>query len=223
MLSLGELLVQAPEDLDDAQGGGGDGVGEVTTGRRHGAHNGDGALAARVADALHSTGSLVEGGESGAEVGRVARVGGHLRQSAGDFSERLCPSGGGVGHHGDVVAHVAEVLRQCDARVDGGLSSGHRHVGGVGHQGGALHDRLRLAVHLHGELGKVAQHLRHLIAALAAADVDDDVTVGVLGERLRDDRLAAAKGAGNGRRAALHTGKQRVEHSLTGQQWVVRR
>lgn len=37
--------------------------------------------------------------------------------------------------------------------VDGGLAGGHRHVGGVGHQRGALHDALRPAVHLHGQLG----------------------------------------------------------------------
>ena len=54
-------------------------------------------------------------------------------------------------------------------------------------------------------LGKVLQHLRHLVAALAAAHVDDDVRVGVLGQRLRNHSLTAAKGAGDGRGAALHT------------------
>ena len=56
-------------------------------------------------------------------------------------------------------------------------------------------------------------HLCHLVAALAAAHVDDAVRVGVLGQRLRDDGLAAAKGArewrmclhkNQGSKASLH-------------------
>ena len=42
------------------------------------------------------------------------------------------PSGGGVGHHGEVVAHVAVVLGDCDAGVNGRLPRCHWHVGGVG-------------------------------------------------------------------------------------------
>lgn len=42
MLPLGEFLVETPEHLHDTQRGGGHGVGEVTTGRGHGAHDGHG-------------------------------------------------------------------------------------------------------------------------------------------------------------------------------------
>lgn len=45
-----------------------------------------------------------------AQVGWVARVGGHLGQAARDLAQRLSPARGGVGHHGEVVTHVAEVL-----------------------------------------------------------------------------------------------------------------
>ena len=45
----------------------------------------------------------------------------------------LSPSGGGVGHHGEVVAHVPEVLCQGDSSVDRSLTGCHRHVGSVGH------------------------------------------------------------------------------------------
>ena len=58
-----------------------------------------------------------------------------------------------------MVAHVPEVLGQGDARVDGRLSRGHGHVGGVGYQRGTLHDALLLAVHLHLQLGEVAEYL----------------------------------------------------------------
>jgi len=44
--------------------------------------------------------------------------------------------------------------------------------------------RAYLSVDLHGELGEVLEHLGHLVAALAAADVDDAVGVGELGEGL---------------------------------------
>lgn len=53
-------------------------------------------------------------------------------------------------------------------------------------------------------LREVSQHFRHLVTALPAADVDNDVAVGVLGKGLRDDGLSAAEGAGDGRRSSLH-------------------
>jgi hypothetical protein len=67
------------------------------------------------------------------------------------------------------------------------------------HQARALHDRLLAPVrHGHGQRGELRQHLSHLIAALAAAHVDDAVGVGVLGQGLADNGLAAAKGTRDG-------------------------
>ncbi len=62
---------------------------------------------------------------------------------------------------------------------------------------------LDLAVNLDGELGEVLQHLAHLVAALPAPHVDDDVRVGVLGQRLRDHGLATSERPRNGSRAPL--------------------
>ena len=73
-----------------------------------------------------------------------------------------------------------------------------------------------------GKSGK--SHLAHLIASLAATDVDDDVGVRILAQRLGNDlkpqffsyidctgsfsmsihRLAASEGPGDGRRSALY-------------------
>lgn len=54
-------------------------------------------------------------------------------------------------------------------------------------------------------LGEIAQDLRHLVPSLTAAHVDDDVTVGVFGQRLRDDGLATPESPGDGRGPALYT------------------
>jgi hypothetical protein len=51
----------------------------------------------------------------------------------------------------------------------------HRHVRGVGDERRTLHDRVNLAVFLHGQFGEVHKHLSHLVATLAAADVDDRI------------------------------------------------
>jgi hypothetical protein len=203
VLALGQLLVQPPEHLHDTQSGGGDGIGEVTTGGRDGAHDGHRPLSVGVAQALDPAGALVEGGQPGPQVGGVARIGRHLRQTPRDFSQGLGPTGRGVGHHRHVVTHVAEVLGQGDAGVDGGLSGRHRHVGGVRHQSRTLHDGLGLALDLDRQLGEVPKHLRHFVASLSATDVDDHVGVGVFGERLRDDGLAATEGSGDGRGTTL--------------------
>ena len=56
---------------------------------------------------------------------------------------RLGPAAGGVGHHGKVVALVAPILGQRDARVDAGLARGHRHVARVGHLQGNADSRPR--------------------------------------------------------------------------------
>mmetsp|Transcript_117684 Transcript_117684/g.366628 ORF Transcript_117684/g.366628 Transcript_117684/m.366628 type:complete len:316 (-) Transcript_117684:1022-1969(-) len=128
VLALRQLLVQAPEDLHNAQGGRRHGVGEVAPWRRDGAHNGDGALARRIPQALDAAAALVERCQPRAQVGGVARVCGHLGQAARNLAQGLGPAGGAVGHHRDVVAHVAEVLGSRHAGVDGGLPRGHRHV-----------------------------------------------------------------------------------------------
>lgn len=39
----------------------------------------------------------------------------HLSQTARNLPESLGPTGRGVSHHAHVVAHVSEVLRQCDS------------------------------------------------------------------------------------------------------------
>ena len=96
--------------------------------------------------------------------------------------------------------------------VDRRLARRDRHVGGVHDEHGAVHHRPPGA--RVGELRELVEHLGHLVAALAAADVDDHVGLGVLRERLLDDRLAGAEAAGHGDRAALGDREEEVEDAL---------
>ncbi len=65
------------------------------------------------------------------------------------------------------------------------------------------------------QFGEFVQNVRHLVAALAAADVDDDVHVGPLGQLMLHDRFAGTEGPRNGRGAALGEREQRVDDALT--------
>mmetsp|Transcript_30036 Transcript_30036/g.64386 ORF Transcript_30036/g.64386 Transcript_30036/m.64386 type:complete len:638 (+) Transcript_30036:135-2048(+) len=229
VLSLSKLLVQPPKDLDDGESGGGDGIGEISSGGRDGPNDSDGTLAIGRSETGHATGSLVEGSETGSEVGGISGIGGHLSESTRDLAKGFGPSRGGVPHHGHVHSLVAEILGEGDTGVDGSFAGSHRHVGSVGDQSGAFHDPdflflAGLVFDGHGQLGEIAQHFRHLVSALAASDVDDDVGVGELGERLGNDRLSASKrsgdGAGssqNGREETVDDAKTRDEGDVSGQ------
>ena len=217
VLALRQLLVQAPEHLHDAQRRARHGIGKVPTRRGHRADDRHRTFPARGTEALDSPGSLVEARQPGAQVRGVPRVRGHLRKPSRDFTKRLRPPRCRVRHHGDVVPLVAEVLREGDAGVDGSLASCDGHVGRVGHQRRPLHDALLATVgKRHGELGEFREHLRHLVPALAASNVNDPVAVGVFAQRLRDDRLAAAERAWDRARASEHGREHDVQHALTG-------
>ena len=64
--------------------------------------------------------------------------------------------------------------------------------------------------------GQLLQHAGHLVAALAAAEVDDHVGGAALRERLQQHGLAGAEAAGDGRLAAQGHGEERVEDALPG-------
>merc|ERR1719453_2390039 len=214
VLALRQLLVQAPEHLHDRQRRGRHGVGEVATRRGHGADNRDGALASRAAAARDTTRPLIERRQARAEVGRVARVRRHLRETTRDLTQRLGPARRRVGHHAHVVALVAEVLGRRHAGVDRSLTRRHWHVRRVRHERRPLHDLLLHAVDERRELREIRQHLGHLVAALATAHVHDHVRVRVLAQGLRDHRLAAPEGARHRARPAERRREEGVDHAL---------
>ena len=65
---------------------------------------------------------------------------------------------------------------------------------------------------------ELVDHVGHLVASLAAADVDDDVGVAPLGDLLQQHRLAGAEAAGHGGGAAAGDREEQVEDALPGEQ-----
>jgi hypothetical protein len=161
-------------------------------------------------------GSLVERGQRGRQIGGVALLGRQRPGPGRELAQRLGPARGGVGDHDGVVAHVAEVLRHGHAAVDARLAGHHRHVRRVGDDDRALGQR--------GvgpwvdQLTQVCDDVGHLVAALAASDVDDDVGVAPLRDLLQQHRLARAEPAGHGRRAAPGHRVEQVDDPLPGDQ-----
>ena len=81
MLSLSELLIQAPENLHDGKSGRGNGIGEITTGRGDGTHNGDGSLTVGGTEAGNTSSTLVELSKLGTQVGWETSISGHLSET----------------------------------------------------------------------------------------------------------------------------------------------
>ena len=115
------------------------------------------------------------------------------------------------------VAHVAEVLGDRDAGVDAGLARHHRHVRGVGDDDRAL-GAAAPPVRGSSSSRELGDDVGHLVAALAAADVDDHVGVAPLGDLLQQHGLAGAEAARDGGAAAPGDRVQQVEDPLAGVQ-----
>ncbi len=68
------------------------------------------------------------------------------------------------------------------------------------------------------ELGELSEDVCQLVAALAAADVDDHVRVAPLRDRVLEHRLAGSEAAGDGCRASPRQRVQEVENAQAGDQ-----
>ena len=211
---LRALPVQCPERAHEAPRMHRDRLGEVAGRRADGADDRHRALA--VAERAHARGALVELRQPRTEIGRIAGLARQFAEPARHLAQRLGPAAGGVGHQRDVQPLVAEVFGHRDRRVDARFARGDRHVRGVGDDHRAFEQRppgVRVL-----QLRELVQHLGHLVAALAAADVDDHVGVAPLRERFLQHRLAGAEPAGQGGAAAARHREQQVEDALAGDQ-----
>jgi hypothetical protein len=220
MLSLGEFLIQSPEDLHDIQSGSSNWIGEVTTWWGHGTDDSDRSLSVWRTKASNSSGSLVEHSELSSQVSWETSIGGHFSKTSRNFSKSLSPSGGGVSHHSDVVSHISEVLGKSNTSVNGGLSGSDRHVGSVGDEASTVHDGVFLSLELGLEVWEFFKYLSHLVSSLSTSDVNDTVRVGVLGQGLGNTGLSTTEGTWNGACSSLHRWEKSIQNSLSSQKWV---
>ena len=168
------------------------------------------------AQSLHLSCPLIKSSKTGSQISREALLSGHLLHTAGELAQSLCPAGCRVCHDCNVIAHIPVVLSQRDTSIDGSFAGSDRHVRGVCDQRRAGHQlvaRLRIL-----QLGEIFQNLRHLIAALTAADVNNDICIGELRNGVLSHGLAGSETARYGGCTAARNRENCIQNSLSGDQ-----
>ena len=122
-----------------------------------------------------TTGALIELCQTGGQISRVTLFTRHFLQTTGHLTQSLCPTGGGVCHDSDRVAHIAVVFSDGDAGVDGSFTRSYRHIRGVCNQNGTVHQRFAGFWVL--QFRELVEYVGHFVSAFAAADVNNDVNV----------------------------------------------
>ena len=208
--------IQAPEHLDDTKGCLGYRLGSIAAGRGYRSDYRQSAFSAIFSKVDYVAGTLVELCQTGTQVRRVTFLTGHLLQTSGHLTQSLRPAGGGVCHQRHRISHVTEILRDRNTGIDGCLTGCHRHIGCIGNQNGTFHQRLAGLRVL--QLRELVQNVGHLVAALAAADVDHDVRLCPFRQLMLDNRLAASEGSRYGCHTAFCDGEEHVNDTLSGDQ-----
>ena len=213
---VSQFGIQCPEDFNNSKSGLADRLRNITARRRYGSDNGQIAFTGLPAQRHNTAGAFIELGQTGTQVSRVAFLTGHLFQTAGHFTKSLGPTAGRVSHQGDGITHIAEVLGDGDTGVNRGLTGRNRHIRGIGDQNGAVHQGLAALGIFQGR--EFVQNIGHLVAALAAADINDDVCLRPLGQLVLNDRFTGPEGAGNSSNTAFGNGEEGIDNTLTGDQ-----
>ncbi len=221
MTGIGQSGVQAPEHLNDTQSRLRNRLGNVTARGRYSADYAQSALASLLPLGDDPAGTLIELGQTASQIGGITFLTGHLFQTAGHFTKRLRPTGGRIGHQCYRVAHIPEILGDGDTSIDRSLTRRNRHIGGVRDQNGTLHQGIAGFGVL--QLRELVQNVGHLVAALAAADINDNIRLGPLSQLMLHNGFARPKGTRNRRDAAFGDGEQRINNTLTGDQRHIRR
>ena len=142
MTPVCKLIIQPPEDLDNAERRLRDRLRNITARRRNSADSAQGRFTFILAEADNVTGAFIELCDPRCQIGRVTFFARHLFQTAGHFAQCFCPARSGVCDDGDVITHVAEVFADGDAGIDGCFARGNRHIRRIGDQNGSLHQAL---------------------------------------------------------------------------------
>mmetsp|Transcript_39098 Transcript_39098/g.81166 ORF Transcript_39098/g.81166 Transcript_39098/m.81166 type:complete len:452 (-) Transcript_39098:403-1758(-) len=223
MLTLGKLLVQSPKHLHNRKSGSRNWIGKVTTGRRDGSDDSNCTFAVGGSQTANTSSTFVESSQTGTQIGWVTGIGRHLSKTTRNLTKSFGPSGGGVSHHGHIHTLITEVFSKRNTGVNGSLTGGHGHVGGIGDQSGTLHDTNFLIVANiildgHCEFREITQHFSHLITTFTTSDVDNGITIGKLGKRLGNHSLSATKGSGDSAGSSQHGWEKTIDNTKTGNQ-----
>ena len=214
---IGKACIQRPEHLNNSHRCLRNRFGKIAAWGRYRAHGGQGAAALFItADAGNGTGTLIELCQTGGEVSRIALFTRHFLQTAAHLTQRFRPAGGGIRNNGNGIAHVTVIFSNGDSGIDRSLTSCHRHIGGIGNEDGTLHQRFPGAGV--NQLREFPQNIGHLVAALAAADVNHKVHVRPLGQGVLHHRFTGAEGARNSRGTALCHREEGIHNTLAGLQ-----
>ena len=119
-----------------------------------------------------------------------------------------------------MIAHVAVILGEGYTGVYGRFTRGDGHIRGVRYEHRSV--RQGLARARVGYLAELFKSLGHLVAALAAADIYDDIRVAPLCKLMLRHGFARSEAAGYCRRAALCYREERIYDTLTGYQRTLR-
>ena len=208
---ISKRLVQRPEAPYKALGVLRYRLGEIRALRRNRTDYGNAALAA--VERFDIACALVELGKSGGQVCGEALLGGHFLKASRNFTQSLCPARGRVRHNSNMVAHVAVVFRKRDTRINRSLARGNGHIGGICDKHRSVGQRsVGFGV---DKLGELLKNLSHFVAALAAADVYDNIGVAPFCKLVLGHGFARAEAAGDCSRAALCNGYNGINYALT--------
>ena len=216
MSCISQRLVQSPEAADKTFGIHRDRFGEITALRGYSSDNGYASFGS--VEIFHHACSFIEGRQTGSQIGRETFLCRHLFQTAGEFTEGFCPTGGGICHNSHIVTHITVIFCQRQTGVDGSLSGSHRHIGGIRDQSRTVHQGMPgLRIH---QFSEFFQNLCHLVSSLAAADIDDNICIGPLGDLMLGHGFPGTETTGDSGCTAFCDREHGIQDTLTGDQWL---
>ena len=112
-----------------------------------------------------------------------------------------------------MITHITVIFRKCDARIYRSFTGSNRHIRCICDKYGPVGKSLsRSRVN---ELGEFFKNLRHFVSALAAADINDDISIAPFCKLVLCHSFARAEAARYSSRAALCYRENGIDNTLT--------
>ncbi|MPN17213.1 hypothetical protein SDC9_164563 [bioreactor metagenome] len=120
-----------------------------------------------------------------------------------------------------MITHVPIIFRQSDTCINRCLTRRNRHIGSIGNENCSVCQRItRFRIN---DFTKLRQSLRHLVSALTAADIDDNICITPFCNLVLRHRFTGSETARYRCGSAFCKRKQRVNNPLTGNKRSVSR